>query len=162
MEQVMKANILIIAVTVLASSASASPIIIHIEDVEITPQVPTLLDTININVSGGASRSESQVEYSEFLQDGTSLQLDLFVDVGIIMTPSTWSHLEELGPFAAESYSLSVRAFEYHDGTLKDTYTKDFVVIPEPATLLLLAIGAVWAQVSCGPKARQCRSRELR
>ncbi|MHC4060389.1 MAG: PEP-CTERM sorting domain-containing protein [Planctomycetota bacterium] len=153
----MKAKILIIGVMVLASSVSGSPIGIHIEDVEITPQVPTILDTININVLGSASGATSLVEYSEFSQDGTSLQLDLFVDVGIIAIPSTWSHLEELGPFAAESYSLSVRAFEYQDGTLKDTYTKDFVVIPEPATLLLLAIGAVWAQLSCGPKARQSK-----
>jgi len=126
---------------VLVSSASGSPILIYIEDVDITPQVPTMLDIINIDVLGGASCSGSQVEYSEFSRNGTSLQLDLFVDVGILTIPSTWSHLKQVGPFDAESYSLTVRAFEYQDGTLKDTYTVDFPVVPEPCTLVFLTIG---------------------
>jgi len=135
--------LIIIAAMVLVSSASGSPIVIYIDDVDITPQVPTMLDIININVAGGASGADSHVEYSELSQNGTALQLDLFVDVGILTIPSTWSHLEQVGLFDAESYSLTVRAFEYQDGTLKDTYTRDFVVIPEPATLLLLALGSL-------------------
>lgn len=137
---------IIIAAMVLVSSASGSPIQIHIEDVDITPLVPTMLDIINIDVLGGASLSGSQVEYSEFSQNGTALQLDLFVDVGILTIPSTWSHLEQVGPFDAESYSLTVRAFEYQDGTLKDTYTRDFVVIPEPSSVFLFALGALIIQ----------------
>ena len=138
---------IIIAAMVLACSVSGSPIQIHIEDVDITPQVPTILDIINIDVLGGASGSDSQVEYSEFSQDGTSLQLDLFVGVGILTIPSTWTHLEQLGPFEADSYSLSVRAFEYQDGTLKDTYpTTSFEVVPEPATFVFFALGLLIAR----------------
>ncbi len=137
---------MIIAAMVLVSSASGSPIVIYIEDVDITPQVPSMWDMVNINVLGGASGSGSQVEYSEFSQNGTSLQLDLFVDVGILTIPSTWSHLEQVGPFAAESYSLTVHAFEYQDGTLKDTYTKDFVVTPEPSSVFLFGLGALIIQ----------------
>ncbi|MHC4842900.1 MAG: hypothetical protein ACYTEE_03785, partial [Planctomycetota bacterium] len=73
----MKTIIIIIAVMVLTGSASGSPIIIYIDDVEITPEAPTILDIININVSGGASGAGSLVEYSEFSQDRTTLQLDL-------------------------------------------------------------------------------------
>lgn len=138
----MKRKIAIIIVAmVLANSASGSPIQIHIENVDITPPEPTILDIINIDVLGSASGSGSQVEYSEFSQDGTSLQLDLFVNVGDLTIPSTWTHLEQLGPFGAESYSLTVRAFEYQDGTFKDTYTTDFVVIPEPISFLLFGPG---------------------
>ena len=134
--------IIIIAAMVLANSASGSPIQIHIENVEITPPEPTILDIINIDVLGSASGSGSQVEYSEFSQDGTSLQLDLFVDVGDLTVPSTWTHLEQLGPFDAESYSLTVRACEYHDGTYKDTYPAvEFTVVPEPTTIALLGLG---------------------
>jgi hypothetical protein len=39
------------------------------------------------------------------------------------------------------------------------TLVVDGTVVPEPATVLLLAIGAVWVQLSCGPKARQRRSK---
>ena len=138
--------ITIIASMALVSSVSGSPIIIHIEDVDITPQVPTILDIINIDVLGGASGSGSQVEYSEFSQNGTSLQLDLFVDVGELTIPSTWSYLEQVGPFDAESYILTVRAIEYQDLTLKDTYTIDFVVIPEPSSFFLFTIGALIIQ----------------
>ena len=134
--------VIIIAAMVLANSASGSPIQIHIENVDITPPEPTILDIINIDVLGSASGSGSQVEYSEFSQDGTSLQLDLFVDVGDLTVPSTWTHLEQLGPFDAGSYSLTVRAFEYQDGTYKDTYPAvEFTVVPEPATIALLGLG---------------------
>ncbi|MHC4466022.1 MAG: PEP-CTERM sorting domain-containing protein [Planctomycetota bacterium] len=134
---------IIIVTMVLANSASGSPIIIEIDDVDITPQEPTMLDLININVSGGASGGGSYVEHSEFSQSGTSLQLDLFVDVGDTTIPSTWSHLEQIGPFSAETYGLTVNVFEYQDGTFKDTYTQDIVITPEPSTIGLLGLGAL-------------------
>ena len=140
--------VIIIAAMILVSSASGSPTVIHIEDVDITPQAPITLDIIDIEVWGGASRSGSQVEYSEFSQNGTSLQLDLFVSVGDLTMLSTWLHLEQVGPFAAESYNLTVRAFEYQGGTLKDTYVTEFSVVPEPATVLLLVMGIVGIRAS--------------
>ena len=136
---------IIIAAMVLANSASGSPIQIHIENVDITPPEPTILDIINIDVLGSASGSGSQVEYSEFTQDGTSLQLDLFVDVGDLLVISDWTYLEQLGPFDAESYSLTVRAFEYQDGTFKDAYPAvEFTVVPEPTTLVLFGLGGLF------------------
>lgn len=136
--------VIIIAAMVLVSSASGSPMRIYINDVDITPQVPTMLDIINIDILGGAAHAGSQVEYREFSQNGTSLQLDLFVLVGPLTIPSSWSHLEQVGPFDAESYSLTVRALEYQDGTLKDTYTVDFTVVPEPATFVLFGLGGLF------------------
>jgi hypothetical protein len=139
----MKTIIIIIAVMVLTGSASGSPIIIHIDNVEITPEAPTILDIININVSGGASGAGSLVEYSEFSQDRTTLQLDLFLDFGPLAMPSTWSHLEQVGPFTADSYSLTVRAFEYQDGTFKESYAQDFNVTPEPTSILFISSGII-------------------
>ncbi|MHC4132357.1 MAG: PEP-CTERM sorting domain-containing protein [Planctomycetota bacterium] len=139
----MKFIIIAIVTMVFASSASGSPIIIEIDDVDITPQEPTIMNIININVSGGASSGGSYVEHSEFSQSGTSLQLDLFVDVGDLTIPSTWSHLEQVGPFTAETYGLTVNVFEYQDGTFKDTYTEDIVITPEPASILLLLTGVI-------------------
>jgi hypothetical protein len=39
------------------------------------------------------------------------------------------------------------------------TLVVDGTIVPEPATLFLLATGAAWAQLSCGPRARQRRSK---
>ncbi len=59
---------------------------------------------------------------------------------------SYWDYSKQIQPLVAGTYSLEVRSFDISIysldyGTLQDTYTVDFTVIPEPASILLLAIG---------------------
>ena len=121
---------------------------VSITDVYIMPQVPAVEDIITIFASGSASQGSSWVDHTEFSMVDTSLQLDLFLDMGILFMVSYWSYSEEISPLPAGTYTLTVRAFgpsyvpPYY-GDLEDTYTVDFTVVPEPATFLFLVMGIV-------------------
>ena len=117
---------------------------IWIMDVNVIPEQPLLTDTITINLSGWASNTPSWVEYDQFSQNGTSLQLDLHIDMGNWDTLSQWSYAKQIGSLVPGTYSLTVQAFVpiwFPNGPLQDTYTTEFTVTPEPTTLVLLAIG---------------------
>ncbi len=117
---------------------------IWIMDVNVIPEQPLLTDVITFNISGLASRTPSWVEYDQFSQDGTSLQLDLYVDMDFLTAFSNWTYSKQIGALVPGNYSLTVQAFspDWMPGDpLQDTYTTEFAVTPEPATLVLLAIG---------------------
>ena len=137
-------------VTELAGAESVSII-----DVNIIPEEPSSDEIITISVLGWAANSGSSVEYGEFSMVDTSLQLDLHIEMGILLMPSIWSYAEEISPLPAETYSLTVRGFEYYSGTLEDTYVMDFTVVPEPATIWLLAAGMLAVRATKRNESRQ-------
>ena len=116
---------------------------IWIDRVDVVPEQPLENDVITFNIFGRASGMPSQVEYSQLLQNETSLQLDLYVNVGVFQAFSNWTYSKQISPLPPEVYNLQVRAFDNYYGTLQDTYTIDFTVVPEPATLFLLGLGGL-------------------
>ena len=130
----------VIALTIMVFSTSTATAL-WIDDVNVIPEQPLEIDIITFNIFGTAGGSPSLVAYDEFSQDGTSLQLDLYVDVGFIPMISDWTYSKDISPLSAETYTLEVRAFDNYSGTLQDTYAVDFTVVPEPATFVLFGLG---------------------
>ena len=63
-------------------STSADATSVWIDSVDVIPEQPLETDIITFDISGRASSSPSEVEYDQFTQSGTLLQLDLYVDMG--------------------------------------------------------------------------------
>ncbi len=112
-----------------------------ITDVNIVPSPPTSLDVISIVTFGVESRGDVLIDGSNFDREGTSLQLDIFLNVGVFPMITPWSHSEDIGTLPVGIYDLTVRTFEVPDVT--DTYSMTFEVVPEPATVLLLGLGMI-------------------
>lgn len=139
-----KRNIIkIIALTIMFFSTSVTATTVGIVTVDMFPQEPLETDIITFDIFGQASSKPSQVTYDEFTQNGTSLQLDLYIEMGMLPAVSDWTYSKDISPLSAESYTLEVRAFDNYSGILQDTYNLDFTVVPEPATILILGFGAV-------------------
>ena len=126
----------------LTHSAKAS-----ITDVDIFPEAPTAIDLITISVSGVEGSGDVLITDSDFNIQGTVLELDIFLEVGAFPVITPWSHSEDVGPLPAGMYDLTVRTLELAEVT--DTYSMPFEVVPEPATVLLLAVGALLAKRCC-------------
>ena len=134
-----KKAISFIIVLLLVSQASATTV--WIDNVVVIPEEPLDIEIITFDIAGRASSGGSHVEYDQFTQNGTSLQLDLYVDMGDTAVISDWTYSKDISPLSAETYTLKVQAFDYQLGTLQDTYTVDFTVVPEPATFVLFGLG---------------------
>ena len=132
------AKILTLIIIVCFSNSATA---IWIDSVDVIPEQPLEIDIITFNIFGTASGRPSQVAYDEFSQDGTSLQLDLYVDVGMLPAFSDWTYSKQIQPLPPTTYSLTVSAFGNYSGTLQDTYTVDFSVVPEPCSLIFLGVG---------------------
>jgi len=131
----------VIALTIIMCFSTSAATSVWIDSVDVIPEQPLETDIITFDILGRASSWPSEVEYDQFTQNGTLLQLDLYVDMGIITMISNWTHSKDISPLSAETYTLEVRAFDYQLGTLQDTYTVDFTVVPEPATFVLFGLG---------------------
>jgi hypothetical protein len=129
-------KILVFIVVVTSASVNAT-----ITDVSIVPSLPTPLDVISIDISGVESTGPVFITDTDFRQDGTLLELDIFLDVGFAAVVTPWSHTENIGTLSAGLYDLTVRTVE--DSVVSDTYSTSFEVVPEPATLILLALGSL-------------------
>ncbi len=120
---------------------------ILIEDVHTDPIEPKDVDIITIVVSG-IGGTPTWIDDSDFRIEDTSLELDIFLRFGPYGAISPWSHSEIIGTLPANYYDLAVSAYVYNDLTeiyeFRETYSTGFTVVPEPATLLLLTMGAVW------------------
>ena len=127
-------------------STSAVATTVWIDSVDVNPEQPLDIDFITFNISGQASCGGSHVEYDQFSQDGTSLQLDIYVNMGSTFEVSYWDHSKQIQPLAANDYTLKVRAFDYQLDTLQNTYTVDFTVTPEPATVVFFSLGGLFTR----------------
>jgi hypothetical protein len=132
---------ILIAVLLLAGANYCNGV--NIIDVNVIPQQPSTADAITFYISGVASQRPSWVDpnYDQFTQDGTSLELDLHVHVGYFTETSYWTYSKEIGTLPAETYQLTVRAFDSRY-PLDDPYiyTKEFTVTPEPSTLIFFGL----------------------
>ena len=147
----------VIALTIMCFSTSATATSVSIGSVDVIPEQPLETDIITFDIVGSASCGGSHVEYDQFTRNGTSLQLDLYVDMGDITVVSNWTHSRDISPLSVETYTLEVRAFDYQFGTLEDTYTVDFTVVPEPASLTVFALGALLFRCTKRWKATNCQ-----
>jgi len=119
---------------------------LNITNVDVIPSQPLNTDLITFSISGWAGNKPSWVDHDLFSQTGTSLRLDLYVAMGTMTADSTWTYSKEIQPLPIGTYSLEVRAFDNYYDTLEDTYNGGFTVVPEPATVLLLGLGAILAR----------------
>jgi hypothetical protein len=142
MKTKMGATILLIILFVFLGQPSAMGVSLQIDSVDVIPNQPLDTDIITFNISGWAATSPSGVESDLFSQNGTSLQLDLYIERGIQYSLSNWTYSKQISPLPSDVYNLQVRAFDFIDGTLQDTYNVDFTVVPEPATFVLFLVGA--------------------
>ncbi len=115
--------------------------IVGIDLVEVVPSQPTEDDIITFDIYGWASQEPSWVEYDEFSQNGSSLQLDLYVNTGDLYSYSDWTYSKQISTLPADTYTLEVNSFDYDDGSLDDTYIVEFTVVPEPMSLVFLGVG---------------------
>ena len=135
----------LILITLLTLAANANGTII---DVQISPVTPSVLDIITIEIDGGFSQAGNTFDYSVFSSGDFSPQLDLYFTGGIgAQIPTPWFHDEEIGTLSLGNYDLSVQEFWRPSATgnyiLHDNYPTTFEVVPEPATLSLLAFGTL-------------------
>jgi len=115
-----------------------------IVDVDIVPEVPTLTDVITIVTFGQEGSGPVAIDGSDFLINGTSLELDIYLNVGFSTVVTPWSHPEDIGTLPAGMYDLTVRTFVLPEITeIADTYSVTFDVVPEPATVCLFGLGGL-------------------
>jgi hypothetical protein len=130
-----------------------------VTNVHIDPNQPTDKDSITIVVSGVESAGPVLID-SDFLMEGTNLELDIFLDIDFFYVETPWSHSEIIGTLPAGLYDLSV--YVYYSGPYigTDTYSTSFMVMIEadveiePKTLNLQSKGEwlnchIWLPEDC-------------
>ena len=132
------AKILTLIIIVCFSNSATA---IWIDSVDVIPEQPLEIDIITFDIFGTAGFSPSEVEHDEFYQNGTSLRLDLYFNITVLPAFSDWTHSKQIQPLPPETYTLQIRTFDNDYGTLWDTYTVDFTVVPEPVTFVLFGLG---------------------
>jgi hypothetical protein len=130
-------------VMVLLCCTGLSQASMWINNVTTTPLQPLDTDSITLNISGIWGGSPVIVS-DQFLQNGTSLQLDLYFPYSMIQIIDFWKYSKEIQPLSPGIYNLEVDAYGYDSHgvpDLADTYTTSFTVTPEPCGLALFGIG---------------------
>ena len=109
------------------------------------PSQPATTDPITIVAYGQVGYINTPIDHTDFYMADTSLQLDIFFDFSETLLPmvAPWSHSEPIGMLSEDSYTLTVRTFEWPVIVIADTYLTSFEVVPEPATVLLLGLGGL-------------------
>ncbi|MHC5061884.1 MAG: PEP-CTERM sorting domain-containing protein [Planctomycetota bacterium] len=136
----MKIRILLTAVVLILVSPLVSA---EITDVFISPQEPIEIDPITIITSGVENSGAVVIESSSFMIDGTSLELDIYLEVGSYTVMTPWQHSEDIGTLLMGTYDLTVNTINELEPEFNDTYYTSFEVIPEPATILLFGLGGL-------------------
>jgi len=145
----MKKKILMIFAVLLVIVFHSNVLADNITSVTVVPSQPLNTDLITFNISGTAASTPSWVASDIFSQNGTSLQLDLYVDMGYGQAFSNWNYSKQIQPLAVGTYSLEVRELygkldSPFYGMLLDTDNTSFTVTPEPASAVMLGIGAIF------------------
>ena len=114
-----------------------------ITDVNIVPTIPAISDSISIMAYGVEGSGGVEINDTVFTIDGYSLQLDMYLNVGICQVATPWSYTEDIGILAAGSYELIVNRYlpSYFPPPIIHSYTTDFTVVPEPGTLAIFGFG---------------------
>jgi hypothetical protein len=115
--------------------------LIWIESVDIIPLQPAETDVITFDISGLAYQRPSWVDHNEFSQDGSSLQLDLYINKGDAYSFSEWTYSKLIPSLLADDYILEINAIDYDGNVLRDTYLFEFTVVPEPTSIAFLFCG---------------------
>ncbi len=134
----MKTNIFVILAVLSVFACRASATAIWIDSVDVIPSQPLDIDLITFDISGRTASGGPQIVYDQFSQNGTSLQLDLYINMGPATMITPWTYSRQIQPLLPATYSMEVRAFWYVFDTLEDTYNVNFTVVPEPGTLAIL------------------------
>ncbi len=146
--------ITIVLTVVITASASVQAVSLTITDVSRDPLLPTVFDSITIKTFIDfdlIAYPQMESGNSYFEHSGMSLQLDLyFYEDGMGMgTPIVSPLLEPIGMLTEGFYDLAVRAYVSPNPIalvlpeLSDEYFTSFQVTPEPATLILFALGGL-------------------
>ena len=133
----MRREFIIILVLVWGMMAQAT-----IVDVTIEPEEPMETDIISIFVSGEDTCSVSVTD-SFLIIEGSSVELDIYLNVGMMPVVTPWIHTEEIGYLSSGIYELTVNSVYDDIFPDPDNYVTTFEVIPEPATVLLFGIGGL-------------------
>ena len=107
-----------------------------ITNVEILPETLTVNDSLNIVVSGVA-HSSIYVSDSLLTIDEASVELDIYLQEGMLPVVTQWSHTEDIGVLPAGTYNLIVNTSIDRTPAFNDTFTTSFTVVPEPASIFL-------------------------
>lgn len=134
----MRKEILVITGIVLLISSVTTQA--EITDVFIFPEEPIIYDEITINVFGEENYDVSITD-SILNIDETSIEIDIYIDGGILPWITPWSHTENIGMLFIGTYDVTVNTFVEFNSTFNDTFSTTFEVVPEPATILLLFFG---------------------
>lgn len=135
-----------IAIIFLAHYMNSFCTAVTIDDVQISPDNPSIYDTLTIETQGSISGGTLFFDESLFAKDEFALQLNLYFTGGSgPQIPQPWFHDEGIGNLPQGSYDLSVQAYwrvtDTADYFLHDDYSTNFEVVPEPFTLSFLALG---------------------
>ena len=136
----------VLAIIFLAHSVNSFCAAVSINNVQISPDNPSIYDIITIETDGSIPGGTIFFDESIFAEDEYAVQLDLYFTGGSgPQIPQPWFHNEEIGILSQGSYDLSVQAYWRVTATadyfLHDAYPTNFEVIPEPTTGLLLGLG---------------------
>ncbi len=140
-------KILMIFAVLLIFVCQVSANSVGLNNVSIIPGQPSNTDSITFSISGITSSTFNEVAYDLFSQNGTALQLDLYVDMGFFAVIDNWNYSKQILPLAPATYNLEVRAFDNYYDTLEDTYNLNFTVVPEPATIALLGLSLPFLRI---------------
>ncbi|MCK5581435.1 MAG: PEP-CTERM sorting domain-containing protein [Candidatus Omnitrophica bacterium] len=113
-----------------------------IDDVQVTPENPTISDSIEINVF--ATLPYGEVPYStEVIIYDNKVDLDITFGGYGLPAVTSWHHTENIGTLDIGTYDLVVTTSDTTKPGWDDTYSTSFEVVPEPATLLLFGLGGI-------------------
>jgi hypothetical protein len=137
--------IILVILLILASQASAET---GITNVSISPASPGVTDQISILVSGLEGSGGVLITDTDFSVIGNTLSLDIYLYLGPSDVGTPWSYTETVGTLSEGTYNLTVQRFlpSYYPPPIVDSYSMSFGVTPEPATIVLLGVGAILAR----------------
>ena len=114
-----------------------------ITDVNIIPSQPTPLDVISIVTFGVEGSGPVLVTDTDFRQDDTLLELDIYLSIGPFTVVTPWSHQEDIGTLPVGTYDLAVNTIVELEPIYNDTFSTSFEVVPEPTAFLMLGLGGL-------------------
>lgn len=115
--------------------------------IAVSPSQPTLSDSITLFAGGTTQCNFANIDYMRFNAQGNTLQWDIYYSMGLLTIVDAWDATISIGMLNPGFYELNVNIYAtqqpYMNYYLDDKGSLSFNVVPEPATLLLLASGGL-------------------